>query len=140
IDDNSFKVKKRKKNQDLESFSDLNINIPGFVGNISSRKLITFITAGSSLYQLLEALNNNWVLLDIINDISIIWKREKNLQTSLPISNNTFNNILNNQINIVNIEDIEKNIEQNLENEELEKNELDKKNESEEDKLEENDL
>ena len=68
-----FKVKKRKKNQDVESYSDLNINIPGFVENISSRKLTTFITAGPHLHQLLEALNNNWVLLDIIDDISITW-------------------------------------------------------------------
>ena len=39
-------------------------------------------------------------------------KREKNLQNSFPISNNTSNNILNNQINIVSMEDIEENIEQ----------------------------
>jgi len=51
----------------------LNINIPGFIGNISSRKLTTFITAGPRLHQLLEILNNNWVLLDIIDDVSITW-------------------------------------------------------------------
>ncbi|CAG8708339.1 6627_t:CDS:2, partial [Dentiscutata heterogama] len=59
IDGDSFIVRKRKKNQDLESFSDLNINIPGFVENILSRKLTTFITAGPRLHQLLKALNNN---------------------------------------------------------------------------------
>ena len=52
---------------------DLTINISGFSGRISSRKLQTFITAGPRLKQLLGALNNNWVLLDFIDDVSITW-------------------------------------------------------------------
>ena len=52
---------------------DLTIDIPGFSGMISSRKLQTFITAGPRLIQLLNALNNNWVLFDMIDDVSITW-------------------------------------------------------------------
>jgi hypothetical protein len=73
IDGNSFKVRKRKRNQVPEEFMDLRVNIPGFSGQISSRKLATFIIAGPRLVELLQALNNNWVVLDIIDDISITY-------------------------------------------------------------------
>ena len=49
---------KRKRTTDKNQ-PDLIINIPGFSGNIASRKLQTFITAGSHLVELLNVLNNN---------------------------------------------------------------------------------
>jgi hypothetical protein len=66
-----YEEKKRKRGQ-TENL-DLAINIPGFLGNISSRKLHTFIAAGPRLMKLLHALNDNWVLLDIVDDITITW-------------------------------------------------------------------
>ncbi|CAG8578193.1 12339_t:CDS:2, partial [Dentiscutata heterogama] len=54
--------------------SDNSFNIKHVIDkNISSKKPTTFITAGPRLHQLLKALNNNWVLLDIIDDVSITW-------------------------------------------------------------------
>jgi hypothetical protein len=65
--------KKRKRNVIEENPLDLTINIPGFSGKISSRKLSTFIIAGPRLKELLEALNNNWAILDLVDDVTITW-------------------------------------------------------------------
>ncbi len=65
--------KKRKRDIMEESPLDLTINIPGFSGKLSTRKLSTFITAGPRLMDLLDALNNNWAILDLIDDVTITW-------------------------------------------------------------------
>jgi hypothetical protein len=61
---------KRKK---TISETNLVIDIPGFSGKISSRKLSTFIAAGPRLMQLLEILNKDWVTLDLIDDVTVTW-------------------------------------------------------------------
>ncbi|CAG8453317.1 19247_t:CDS:2 [Gigaspora rosea] len=42
--------------------------MPGFSGNISARKLQTYTISGPHLVELLEALNNNWVLCDLLHE------------------------------------------------------------------------
>lgn len=63
---------KRKRGESSDNL-DLNIDIPGFSGSISTRKLYTFIAAGPRLIELLNTLNNNWVLLDIVDSVTITW-------------------------------------------------------------------
>jgi hypothetical protein len=65
--------KKRKRSTIETNPTDLIINIPGFSGKISSRKLSTFIAAGPRLMELLQTLNNNWVTLDLIDEVTITW-------------------------------------------------------------------
>jgi hypothetical protein len=72
-EENVGSSRKRKRNVAEENPLDLNINIPGFSGKLSSRKLSTFIAAGPRLMELLNALNNNWAILDLIDDITITW-------------------------------------------------------------------
>ncbi|CAG8657548.1 7189_t:CDS:2, partial [Dentiscutata heterogama] len=55
----------------LES-DEVTIQMPGFSSNILARKLQTYTTSGPCLVKLLETLNNNWVLYDLIDDITII--------------------------------------------------------------------
>jgi hypothetical protein len=62
----------KKKRKTIES-DEINIEIPGFSGNISVRKLQTYSVAGPRLVQLLEVLNNNWITLDLVDDITITW-------------------------------------------------------------------
>jgi hypothetical protein len=74
---NFFKIpitnKKNKKRKKTIESDKINIEIPGFSGKISARKLQTYSVAGPRLVQLLEVLNNNWVTLDLVDDITITW-------------------------------------------------------------------
>jgi len=59
----------KTKNKTNES----EIQMPGFSGNITARKLQTFTTSGPRLVELLETLSNNWTALDLVDDITITW-------------------------------------------------------------------
>lgn len=73
ITEASQSSKKRKRSVSETNLTDLVINIPGFNRRISSRKLSTFIAAGPRLMELLETLKNNWVALDLIDDVTVTW-------------------------------------------------------------------
>jgi hypothetical protein len=62
-----------KTNKKTIESDEVTIQMPGFSGNISARKLQTFTTSGPWLVELLETLNNNWTTLDLIDDITITW-------------------------------------------------------------------
>jgi hypothetical protein len=62
-----------KTNKKTIESDEVTIQMPGFSGNISARKLQTFTTSGPQLVELLETLNNNWTTLDLIDDITITW-------------------------------------------------------------------
>ncbi|CAG8816640.1 18649_t:CDS:1, partial [Gigaspora rosea] len=64
-------IKQKKKK--LVTLDEISINIPGFVGKVSARKLKTFTTAGPRLVELLKALNDNWVILDLVDYTTITW-------------------------------------------------------------------
>jgi hypothetical protein len=72
-EENVGSSKKRKKDAIQENPLDLTINIPGFSDKLSSRKLSTFIVAGPRLIELLGSLNNNWAILDLVDDVTITW-------------------------------------------------------------------
>jgi hypothetical protein len=50
-------IKQNKKK--LVALDEISINIPGFCGKVSARKLKTFTTAGPRLVELLKALDDN---------------------------------------------------------------------------------
>ena len=49
------------------------INISDFSKKNSLKKLQIFITTDFHLVQLLDVLNNNWILLDMIDNVNITW-------------------------------------------------------------------
>jgi len=59
----------KTKNKTNES----EIQMSGFSGNITARKLLPFTTSGPRLFELLETLSNNWTALDLVDDITITW-------------------------------------------------------------------
>lgn len=65
-------VYEKKRKRSLES-DEILINIPGFSGTISLRKLNTFTIAGPRLMQLFKTLNNNWTTLDLVDNVTITW-------------------------------------------------------------------
>ena len=64
--------KEKKRKRSIES-DEISINIPGFSGKISLRKLNTFTIAGPRLMQLFKTLNNNWTTLDLVDNVMITW-------------------------------------------------------------------
>ena len=70
---NSLQIKSANKRKQTIESDEVSIQMPRFFGNISARKLQTFTTSGPRLVELLEALNNNWITCDLIDDITITW-------------------------------------------------------------------
>ncbi|CAG8569308.1 45088_t:CDS:2 [Gigaspora margarita] len=63
----------KQKKKILVTLDEITINIPGFCGKVSACKLKIFTTAGPRLVELLKALNNNWVILDLVDYTTITW-------------------------------------------------------------------
>jgi hypothetical protein len=70
---NSLQIKPANKRKQTIESDEVSIQMPRFFGNILARKLQTFTTSGPHLVELLEALNNNWITCDLIDDITITW-------------------------------------------------------------------
>ncbi|RIB10845.1 hypothetical protein C2G38_2205083 [Gigaspora rosea] len=84
-------IKQKKKK--LVTLDEISINIPGFVSKVSARKLKTFTTAGPQLEELLKALNDNWVILDLVDYTTITWlaniKKDKWIELIHQITSNS---------------------------------------------------